>query len=272
MLDPNMTKIQFEQISDSIITAFQPLAELHGAKLSVNKAWDDSTVNAYAEELTPDDWQVFMFGGLARRPEVTLDGFALVVCHELGHHFGGYAFKTGFGHAWAATEGEADYFATQACAHKIWERELDKNAEFRKTVDPVVQKKCDQTWASTADQNLCYRTASASMSLANLLSVLGDDPKTPQFDTPDPAVVDATYEAHPYAQCRLDTYFSGAICGNSFDLKIIPGKDYADGQGSVGAEKIAAQYSCLGNSKSGLGDRPRCWFRSVQLPAPAPAH
>src|SRR5476649_338081 len=86
----NITQQQFNDICDSIIAIYQPMAKIHGAVLSVNKDWTDSTVNAYAHQDTSTDWQVDMFGGLARREEITLDGFALVVCHELGHHFGGY--------------------------------------------------------------------------------------------------------------------------------------------------------------------------------------
>ena len=36
-------------------------------------------------------WSLFieLNGGLARRPEVSSDGFTMVICHELGHFLAG---------------------------------------------------------------------------------------------------------------------------------------------------------------------------------------
>jgi Zn-dependent protease with chaperone function len=53
-----------------------------------------------------------MFGGLARDPLVTKDGFSAVICHEIGHHIAGAPRK---GFSWASNEGQADYFATTKC-------------------------------------------------------------------------------------------------------------------------------------------------------------
>src|SRR5690554_4793938 len=103
----NITEEQFHQIVDSIVEMWRPIAAEHGADLVAEKLWDNPTVNAYATQSMwgKKTWKITMFGGLARRPEVTPDGFALVVCHELGHHFGGYPF---YGNRdWAAAEGEA---------------------------------------------------------------------------------------------------------------------------------------------------------------------
>ena len=82
-------------------------------------------------------YKVIMFGGLARRPEITADGFLLVVCHELGHHLAGYPFIDD----WAANEGQADYFATQSCTKNIWQNDNETNSTFRVRVDYVAKKK-----------------------------------------------------------------------------------------------------------------------------------
>ncbi len=254
--DANITEKQFNEIIDNVISKFEPIVAKHGATLVAEKKWKDTTVNAYAQQ-TGNTWMVSMFGGLARRPEITPDGFALVVCHELGHHLGGFAFK---GTRWAATEGQADYFATQACARVLWENETATNQTAGETVDAVAQNQCNKVWKNVADQNLCYRVSMASQSLATLLAFGGTLPK---FDKPDPKVVSVTYTEHPQAQCRLDTYFSGALCHVQFDLSVIPGKDHPEGQTSVAAEKVANQYSCNRASGSVVGNRPNCWFKSL---------
>jgi hypothetical protein len=258
----SMTQADFNAIINSIIEQYKPLATLHGGNLSSNNKWSDATVNASAEQQTfGSRWIVNMYGGLARRPEVTPDGFALVVCHELGHHFGGYAFYSD--DDWAGAEGQADYFATESCAHKIWGTQLELNAKAAETVAPTAKAKCDAAWGSVDQRNLCYRTATASMSLATLLAKLGSE-ADPSFDKNDPAVVTTTDVNHPAGQCRLDTYVNGALCATAFDENVIPGRNHAEGQTSKAAELEAGKYSCLATKGTRVvGDRPLCWFAPV---------
>ncbi len=255
----NMTQNDFNLIINNIVEQYKPLAQKHGGSLSSNNKWTDGTVNASAEQQSMGTrWIVNMYGGLARRPEVTPDGFAMVVCHELGHHFGGYAYYEGGD--WAAAEGQADYFATHACARKIWKGQKDINAKSRDTVNPTAKAKCDASWASVEDQDLCYRTANASYSLAVLLQKLGGEADV-SFDKADPAVVSVTDSAHPAAQCRLDTYVNGSICTTGFDENIIPGRKFPDGQESKGAELESGKYTCMATKGNRVvGDRPLCWF------------
>jgi hypothetical protein len=97
--------------------------------------------------------------------------------------------------------------------------------------------------------------------LATLLAKLGGEPM-PSFDTPDTNVVTTTNVEHPEGQCRLDTYFSGALCTKQWDLNVIPAKGFPQGQNSAAAEKVAMQYSCFVNNRTGtVGTRPACWFK-----------
>jgi hypothetical protein len=250
----NLTEADFNEIIDKVIDTYQSTVKAHGATLKCNKKWTSSTVNASANQMF-GTWYVNMYGGLARRDEVTKDGFALVVCHELGHHLGGFPFTQG----WAADEGQADYFATLACARKIWENEFDENEAAEAMVDPTAQAECDNVWNNRSDRQLCYRTSMGGLSLATLLAALGES-KAPKFDTPDTSKVSSTNHAHPAAQCRLDTYFAGAICDAKFAEDVIPGKDNPSGEDSADAEKEAAKYSCMKANGDKIGLRPACWF------------
>ena len=258
----NITETQFNEIIDKIIAIYAPLATQKGATLTSHNHWSDSTVNAYAEQSEDGlSWTIDMFGGLARRPEVTLDGFALVVCHELGHHFGGFAFYQSAGDDWAATEGQSDYYATLACAREVWKNEVTENANARANVQSYVKNKCDTVWKTEAEQNLCYRISAAGESLAHLLATLGGSSK-PKFDTPSRQVARRTQEGHPEAQCRLDTYFNGALCNANPDLTVIPGRNHAKGQGSLEAEQESAKHTCFKSDGYTLGLRPACWFNA----------
>lgn len=255
--DANMTEAEFNATVDRVLNFYQPIVEKHGAKIINKKSWTDSTVNAYASQ-SGNNWTVAMFGGLARRPEVTADGFSMVVCHELGHHLAGYSFKTSSG--WAANEGQSDYFATQACAREIWGSDKEANAVYRERATGVLKDNCDKSWANEDEQNLCYRTALAGIELANLLSVLNNTSQT-HIDTPSTATVNTTDHSHPEAQCRLDTYFQGALCAVNFDSAVIPGRKHSAGQSSAAAEADAMKVSCSAYGENVFGARPRCWFK-----------
>jgi len=254
----NMSEQEFNTIINNIMNLYRPIVTARGARLTSNNLWTDTTVNASAQQ-SGNNWIINMYGGLARRPEVTPDGFAMVVCHELGHHLAGFPF---YGDTdWAASEGQSDYFATQSCAREIWRGQTNENAQFRTLVGDFEKKKCDVAWSKVEDQDLCYRTAAAGHSLATLLGALRSNTNLPRFDTPDQRKVATTYTAHPEAQCRLDTYFSGALCPVTFDKNQIPGRSSSGGQTSQNAELSASNQSCMTAAGYNAGVRPLCWFK-----------
>lgn len=205
----NMTEAQFNAIIDRAEAFYKPLVkETFGGTFTVNRRWTDSTVNAMAQQFF-GGWQVHMYGGLARRPEITPDGFTLVLCHEIGHHLGGYPFSS----SWAANEGQSDYFATLSCARELWREDLTLNALAADTIEAQPKAMCDEVWSTDEDRNLCYRSLNASKSTASLLATLNGQKIS--WDTPDPKVVKTTFMSHPAGQCRLDTYAAGALCKKS---------------------------------------------------------
>ncbi|MFL5814951.1 MAG: hypothetical protein ACJ763_15355 [Bdellovibrionia bacterium] len=252
----NIDEKTFNAIIDQAQAYFTPVFAKHNAKLTVVRRWNDSTVNAYAEQ-QGSNWLVTMFGGLARRPEISADGFALVICHEIGHHLGGYAF---IDDDWASTEGNSDYFSTQACARALWGRPSLANHYAIRYATRLEQQACDAVWKDQNSREVCYRSINAGQSLANLLAAIGGE-KQPHIETPDQTQVSSTYTEHPAAQCRLDTYVQGALCAKPFDLNVIPGRGNSAGQDSAAAETESMKYTCYTSQGFQLGFRPRCWFK-----------
>jgi hypothetical protein len=254
-----ITEQEFNDAVKSTTDHYTALAAAHGATLVVAADWKDDTVNAYADQ-DGANWNVHFMGGLARQPMVTADAMALVVCHELDHHFGGFPFFSDPGSAWGAVEGQADYGAAHFCANIIWKGDTQGNAKARTGVPAVAKAKCDSVYSGANEQNLCYRTANAAMALAKLLA--DGSGTNPAFETPDATKVTATNEDHPEAQCRLDTLFQAALCPVAFDSSIIPGKNNPSGQQSLDAQKEAFKYSCSKEQQS-QGARPACWFSEM---------
>lgn len=240
----DMTEKEFKDTAKSFEKFFAPQIERdHNAELQVYSSWASNTVNAYAER-DEDAWLITIYGGLARHKAITLDGYKLVLCHELGHHLGGYPKKST--NKWSSAEGQADYFATMKCLRQWWENEDNESITMSMNVPAFVKNECAQSYASKKEQALCQRMSMAGRSVALLIQDLDQDSIEPKFETPDSLIVRAINYMHPYAQCRLDTFFNGAICPVS-QLVSMENDDETSG-------------TCHARNGDSRGLRPRCWF------------
>lgn len=244
-----ITKEQFDQVLDAVEKIYGPIIAARGARLQVERNWDDDTVNAYAYR-SDGAYVIAMFGGLARHETVTQDGFALVACHELGHHIGGGP-KIG-GYHWATNEGQSDYFANLKCLRRVYASAAAASFTRPLAEGPAVQA-CARAYAKPDEQAFCVRSSMAGLSLGTLLATLGGE-GVPRFETPDPAVVAETNDRHPKGQCRLDTYFQGALCAQPVSAEVDDNDHHAG--------------TCTRKNGSLTGIRPRCWYKP---PADEPA-
>lgn len=240
----SISEAQFNAVIDQVEAIYRPIISTYGGELEVVRKWSDGTVNAYAEQ-DGKAWKVSMFGGLARHKAITADGFALVVCHELGHHIGGVP-RYG-SDDWASNEGQSDYFATTKCLRRVWESENNAAIISKLKVPKFLKESCQKSWSSDSDRAICIRGSMAGDSVARLFAALSWSSKNPKFDTPDKKEVSATSDSHPATQCRLDTYFQGALCEVPH-LTEIGQQDEVSG-------------ACHGSLGMTSGLRPRCWFK-----------
>ncbi|MEX1100133.1 MAG: hypothetical protein WEB87_06890, partial [Bacteriovoracaceae bacterium] len=187
---------EFNAVIDKVSAIYDPIVTQMGGTLNVERNWDDGTVNAYASR-RGGTWNVHMFGGLARHETITSDGFALVVCHEIGHHIGGAPKKGGWFGAWATNEGQADYFSTAKCLRRTFRAEDNASIVAKLNVPKVVVDKCSEQFSSEEDRLICQRGSMAGMSTAKLFQALRNQTEAPEFDTPDTKVVSKTDHNHP---------------------------------------------------------------------------
>ena len=248
----NISRSQFNKMIDKAEDFYTPIIESHGGKFIVNKYWSRSIVNATAEK-DGDKWIVNMYGGMARRPEITKDAFMMVVCREIGHHLAGMPQYD----EWASVEGQSDFFAAHVCAKNMWADEHERNSDFATEVHQVAKRKCDQIYTIEAERHICYRTTTAGARLAALLAYLSRN-TLPSFHTPDQSVVKRTKRSHPAIQCRFDTYIAGALCSTRFDDFHIPGREGSRRD----SELDQLKYSCSQtNPDHFFSARPKCWYK-----------
>lgn len=242
-----MTEQVFNDVLDKVEGIYKPILKGMGKSLQVQRNWDDGTVNAYAQQ-RGNTWQIAMFGGLARHETVTPDGFALVACHELGHHLGGQPRKRSwFGASWASNEGQSDYFGSMKCLRKYMETDDNVALMAGVEVPAFAVTKCESNFSNAEDIAMCKRGAMAGMSLAGLFRALRNLSEPLRFDTPDSNVVSSTDHNHPQPQCRLDTYFAGSICDKDH---------YADMDPSDVNKNV-----CTRTESYSLEARPLCWYK-----------
>lgn len=246
-----ITEAQFNAVITKIETIYSPVIARMGGNLKINRKWSDGTVNASAQRLPfSKDWNVNMFGGLARHETITADGFALVLCHEIGHHIGGAPKVKNFMMSWASNEGQSDYFAALKCLRQTYLN--DNNVALVKSmkVPATLADACAKAHPNKDEAAICVRVGMSGSSVADLFAAIKNKPKA-QFDTPDRAVVAKTDDAHPAHQCRLDTFFQGALCEVSHTEDV-----------SQKEEVKGTCHKTLGHSE---GLRPLCWFKPSVL-------
>ncbi len=240
-----LSEEQFFGVIEKIETEYAPIFKNKGLSLSVDKDWADAEVNAFASMgERKSDRVIMMTGGLARHTLMTEDAFALVLCHEVGHHIGGFPLiRTD----WLTAEEGADYFATLKCARRIFLHDNNQKIVKSIKVPPVVQVACASAHKDLNDRAICIRTNAASQVLGQFFALIPQPSANPKFETPDRSVAARTNMSYGSDQCRLDTFFQGSLCEKSFN------EDVSDSDELKGA--------CHGKTGHTVGLRPLCWFR-----------
>ena len=199
MFMSNVSEEMFNLIVDTGTKLYKPFADKNKETLTINKLWDDTTVNANTQRMF-GKVTINMYGGLARRPEVSPPAFALVMCHELGHAYGGTPYIS----SWQkmAAEGQADYYGAKVCLKKVIEALKSEFPTFDAT--PFIEKTC-------GNDEICSFGLYAGEGLGALLASMKKS-AVPNYETPDPLVVTETVLSYPATvQCRLDTYLAGTM-------------------------------------------------------------
>jgi hypothetical protein len=234
--EEGITEKEFHQVLNEFEKVMLPIVKKEGYTLQINRKWGDDTVNANTTT-EGNRWVINAFGGLARYSGMDADAFMMVMCHELGHHMGGFPAQ-----GWASNEGQSDYYATSKCYRRM---SYSKSKSLQ--VPSVVTEKCSTLHKSQEEINICEKGSMIGFTLASVLNSLSGSPKSLDFTTPDKNEVSKTNNAHPKAQCRLDTYFAGAVCGISYT------EDFAKDNPIQGA--------CAEEKGDKIGVRPHCWYK-----------
>lgn len=243
--DSNISRAEFKRMIDLVKKIYSPIFKRQDLTFRIESNWEDKQVNAFAGVRGKDRY-ILVYGGYARHPLMTKDAFLSVICHEIGHHLGGFPKKNSS--SWSSSEGQADYFSTLKCM-KLALKEDENNARVTENLNlPAdVLKLCKAQFPKADDYQICLRSAQAAEDHGRVLADLSkQDPFSVSLITPDPNRVETTNLKHPGTQCRVDTKLAGALC-NVSPLMALDNDDETIG-------------TCHFNNFHILGNRPDCWF------------
>ncbi|MBY0414235.1 MAG: hypothetical protein K2Q18_08720, partial [Bdellovibrionales bacterium] len=180
-------------------------------------------------------------------------GFVIVLCHEIGHHLGGYPKKQASNEvSWTTTEGQADYFATSKCARRIFADDDNEAIVAKLDVPQLLSESCQKSFTNPNDINICIRSIVAGKAVAdsseNLLAhSLKLDPKIPSYEiVAPPFKKNSIDDNHSAGQCRLNTFLQGSLCDKNLNEKI--------------SENSESNGNCSKTNGDQIGLRPDCWF------------
>ncbi len=302
----NQTEDLFRQIVEAPVQSYRSLAAIHGSEIKfrlpvqadlegeegrglseseiLHKSYLLDLPNADAGRALHDPaWFIGVGGGLLLLKDMTEEGLTLVVCHEIGHLFGGFPFvREGFTGLLLplSVEGQADYFAAQVCLKRLWSgvdnSRNRQGVEYRAAIEAPAANLCERSYLRRNEQQLCYKIIYAAQSFVLSLGSAEEVARPPSVETPEQTEVDATWGLHPMAQCRYDTFVAAALCptrlsGSSrtyhessqdavwYDETRIPGFDLELPGGPQALEQSMAA-TCRSDFFP-RGARPRCWFQ-----------
>lgn len=201
---------------------------------------DDDSVGASAEH-NAESLSVVINSGLLKSQRLTPDGLRMILCHELGHLFGGAPRRNipmewegpvaHDGMSFMSSEGQADYYAGLVCFRTMLQmKEAGEPSPDMSRVGPKLREKC-------FGNETCMR---AGLAGEDFLKLVFEFPISCEKE--DTSVTPVLIrDSYPGRQCRLDTIVRGNLCSEEKPLVL----DF--NQSSVN--------SC---SES---PRPECWYR-----------
>jgi hypothetical protein len=181
------------------------------------------------------EWNVAIWGASTLHPKLTRDGFVILVCHELGHHFGGAPFKKEDDGSmrWSSAEGQADFYATSVCAKRMFG--LLPAGFFESFSYPDdIKSTCSQQFKDRDAIQFCIRSILGSKSFTDSHQVARTVGIVPDAH-------DGHY-GYPSNECRMQTLRTGALCAKLMDVRT------DDLLGTSRRDRYCA------------GVRPSCWY------------
>lgn len=181
----------FYMIPAQIISLFSNELKKTGFPLILDAKWDSPYFGA-GVSFYNDEFRLMILGGTTRIKGMSLDAYAAIVCHEIGHIVGGTPFQTIAGAEWSSAEGQSDYFAASICLPRYFKFKGDDTKAIAARVE---RAGFEMIWAlKDFDSN-----ASA------------EEKKIIRHFDKVPAAKETIINQYPTLQCRYENFRNPAV-------------------------------------------------------------
>jgi hypothetical protein len=240
------TEDTFNEVIDQIerLYADQPTKTIEVQRFWSPSGQVDSAIRF--PYLTLENPIIKLTGAVPKSRFISREAYALLVCHEFGHHLAG---GPSVGNArlvqWSSAEGQADYWAASNCLKTYFAQE-ERELIHPEAVPNELAQKCDKNFTTEPAATICKKGILAALSLADYF--VGTKNSKIDFRAKAPAATQLvrTFRQDAFRdQCRVETFLAGTFC---------PADSWPKG--------------CL----EGDGARPACWYvEPTPVAAPSPA-
>ncbi|MGE3682502.1 MAG: hypothetical protein AB7G93_12320 [Bdellovibrionales bacterium] len=243
-----------ERVTETEMRAiFQALSAMHGQEIAAHGGFlrvfetEKMEFGAFAWR-EHSDYAIEVYRGTRFHKLMTADAYALIVCHEFGHHLGGLPLKRLS--SWASAEGQADYYGSLKCMRRYLESRPPGDFDLAPPPPLELTARCQQEFDRPLDVRICARALAATRTLGEVTADIEgfERSRFPTLETNSPLVVIENRDSHPDPQCRLDTLRAGTLC----PVPATEAVSYGDPDAGVCHMRRHPQHR-----------RPPCWFLSV---------
>ncbi len=221
------------KVVDQFMSIYAPLV-LTERLVPLNFVLDEEVPSVAAGvSLYKDHAHIGVGSDLHRDPDMTPDGYAAMLCHEVGHLLGGKPYSENtlkpslqwVSNTPSSSEGQSDYFSSFSCMKKVFAK-YSRSSDTSFGVSPKMRDLCLRQYSKVLDQNICQRSIKAGFDLMSYISAIytrfGETADFMKLD------MDATEgrglsigRMYPNLQCRFDSIVAGALNRNQPDCWFI---------------------------------------------------
>lgn len=233
-----VTTNELNDLKEQIISMYGSKVEGHGVTLEINYFLISSNAGAYSKKNEAEHkWEINIYGGMIQHPLMNQASLGLIMCHEVGHFFGGKPYVqgrkispilTGTAPKQMSAEGQADFFATAECGKNLF-----NNLNLQSDNILIPHELISSCIKSGIFKKICVALVEAAKNVSGIYVDLSSKIDHVQYDPTSYTEADKTEAVqtllrvgeYPSLQCRLDTMLAGLNCrlnslGSCEDLEL----------------------------------------------------